>query len=61
MMDRIRRLRRDWKMNVAWMMPRWLVYWCFVRMAAHATQGPWSSDHPDSVSVIDAMNRWDGK
>jgi hypothetical protein len=37
--------------------PRWLVYWCSVKAAAHVTVGEWGNDHPDDVSVIDMLTR----
>jgi hypothetical protein len=46
-------------MWLAWHLPKRLVYWCAIRLMAHATVGQYGSDHPDSVSVIQALNRWD--
>jgi hypothetical protein len=48
-------------MWVAWHLPRWLAYWCFVRVAAHATTGEWSGPVPGSLDIMEAMRRWDGR
>ena len=45
----------------AWHLPRRLVYWCFVRVAAHATVDKWGNETPDSVSVMTAMARWEAE
>lgn len=45
-------------MWVAWHLPRIICHWCAVRLFAHATQGKWGNEHPESVTVIDAMKRW---
>jgi hypothetical protein len=46
------------KMKIAWVLPKWLVYWAGIRMAAHATQGEWGHEYPDDVSVMDMLKRW---
>lgn len=59
--DGWRRRIEKWKMAVAWALPRWLAYWAFVRVAAHATTGEWSGSVPHEVSIMEALRRWDGK
>jgi len=44
--------------QLAWCLPRRLAYWCFVRVASHATAGRWSSEIPDNVSIVTAAGRW---
>ena len=45
-------------MWVAWHLPRWLVYFAVVRIAANATQGEWSGVESPAITVSDAMQRW---
>lgn len=59
--ERVGRARERAAMWLAWRMPRWLAYWCFVRIAAHGTTGEWSGSVPDQLSVMEAMRRWDGR
>lgn len=49
------------QMKIAWMMPRWLVMWCAVRLMAHATQGKWSKQIVPELKAMDALKRWDTK
>jgi hypothetical protein len=44
--------------GIAWALPRELVMWCFVRVAAHATMGEYGNNTPDNVSIMDALQRW---
>lgn len=46
------------QMAVAWRVPRWLAYWCTVRVGANATQGKWSNQVVPDLRLIDAMKRW---
>lgn len=48
---------RFW-MWVAWHLPRPLVYWATVRVAAHATTGEYSSQVVPDLTAMDAMQRW---
>lgn len=43
---------------IAWHLPRELVMWCFVRVAAHATMGKYGDTVPDQLSVMTALDRW---
>jgi hypothetical protein len=52
------RLKERIKIAIAWALPRDIAYWALVRVAAHATAGEWGDQHPDTVSVMDAMDRW---
>lgn len=44
---------------LAWHMPREVVYWCGVRMAAYASQGKWSGEECTGVTVMEMIERWD--
>lgn len=46
------------KMKIAWAMPRWLVYWCSIRLIAHATQGEYSSQIVPDLGAMTALERW---
>lgn len=48
---------RFWKW-LAWLLPRRLVYWCAVRLAAYATQGPWSDQVVGTITILKALERW---
>lgn len=43
---------------VAWRLPRRLVYWCAIRVGAHATQGPYSDQEVPALTAMDAIKRW---
>ena len=42
-----------------WRLPRTLVKWCFIRVAAHATTGDYESTVVPELSMMDALQRWD--
>ena len=46
-------------MEIAWLLPRRLVYWCAIRLASHATQGPYSSQIVPDLNFTDALKRWE--
>ncbi len=46
-------------MWLAWKLPRELIKWSSIRLISYATMGKYGKDHPDDVSVITALNRWD--
>ena len=46
------------KMFVAWRMPEWLVYWCTLRLGAHATTGEYENQIVPDLRFMDAINRW---
>lgn len=47
------------RMKIAWLMPRWLVYWCAIRLIAHATSGEWSHQIVPDLKAMDALERWE--
>lgn len=51
-------IERFW-MWLAWKLPRGLVYWCFVRVAAHATTGRFGGDESIALTLVEAMKRWE--
>jgi len=44
---------------LAWRLPRWLAYWCAIRVAAHATTGRYGTTDPTRLSVTDMLKRWE--
>lgn len=46
------------KMKIAWIMPKWLVYWCSIRLMAHATQGEYGSQIGPELGAMEALKRW---
>jgi hypothetical protein len=45
--------------KIAHMLPRKLVYFCAIRLMAHATQGKWSSQNVPELTAMDALERWE--
>ena len=39
-------------------LPHQLVYWCGIRLAAHATSGVYSSQIAPDLTLMDALRRW---
>lgn len=44
---------------VAWHLPKTLVMWCYMRVAAHATTGQYSNTNVAELGMMDAIKRWD--
>lgn len=47
------------QMWFAWGLPKWLVKWAAVRLAAHATTGKYGATIVPELTVMDALKRWD--
>lgn len=45
-------------MKIAWKTPKWLVYFCAVRLGANATTGKHGSQIVPELNFIDALKRW---
>lgn len=41
---------------LAWKMPRKLVYWCGIRLAA---QPPFFNRNPDSIGIMETLTEWE--
>jgi hypothetical protein len=54
------RLRERMLMAVAWRLPRSLVSWCAIRVAAHATTGRYGDTVVPELGAMEALRRWDG-
>lgn len=46
-------------MWLAWKLPKRLVYFCAVRLAANATQGKYSNQEVPALTAMDALKRWE--
>lgn len=44
---------------LAWRLPVRLVRWCAVRVVAHATTGRYSGTVVPSLTIMEAMKRWE--
>jgi hypothetical protein len=42
-----------------WLLPRWLVYWCSVRLMSEASTGKWGHQVVPELTALDALKRWD--
>ena len=45
--------------KIAWLLPRQLVMWAAIRLAAHATQGEYGNTIVPELSMMDAIKRWE--
>lgn len=46
---------------LAYLLPRKIAYWSFIRVTAEAaTTGKYSNTHPDQLSVMEALKRYEG-
>jgi len=55
------RLREKSLIWIAWHLPWDLVYWCTIRIGAHATQGEWGHECPSNLLYFTALARWEQK
>jgi hypothetical protein len=51
-------MREQLAMFIAWRLPKSVVYWCAIRLIAHATQGEYSYQIVPDLSAMDALKRW---
>lgn len=49
--------------NLAFILPKRLVYWCSIRLIASVTQSQYSNQPVSELTAMDALKRWekDGK
>lgn len=43
---------------IAWLLPRRVVYWSYIRLHAHATCTTYSHRTPHDVSWVEALESW---
>lgn len=44
---------------IAWRLPKGVVYWCAIRLMAHATQGKYGNQIVPELTAMDALKRWE--
>lgn len=44
-----------------WKLPRKVVMWSYIRVAAHATTGKYGNTIVPELSMMDALQRWDDR
>lgn len=44
---------------IVWKLPKKLVYWCAIRLMAHATTGQYSKQIVPELTAMDALKRWE--
>jgi len=54
-------IKEKWWTWIVWRLPRNLVYWCAIRLIAHASKGEWSAEHVPDITAMDALKRWDSR
>ena len=46
-------------MFIVWnLLPRRIVYWCAIRVGAHATTGKFGNQNVPALTMADALKRW---
>ena len=45
--------------KIAGIMPRWLVYYCAIRLMAHASGSKYPTQIVPELTAMDALKRWD--
>jgi len=54
----LRQTRERATIAVAWLLPRYLVYWAAIRVGAHATVGKYGNTEPGTLPFTTALQRW---
>ena len=52
-------MKQPFSMRVAWWLPRRLVYFCAMRLMAHATTGKYETTVVPELTAMDALDAWD--
>jgi hypothetical protein len=45
--------------RIAWLLPAGVVYWCAIRVVAHATTGIYGGTVVPDLTAMDALKRWE--
>ncbi len=56
--EKIKRLKEQFWVGLAWWMPNKLVYWCVVRAMANATTGIWGDTIASELTAFQVLERW---
>lgn len=52
------RLVENFQIWVSNCVPRWLAYWCTIRVGIHATTGEFSDQTVSEVTLSEILKRW---
>lgn len=55
---RLYKIRKAIPQKIAWLLPKSVVMWAYLRVGAHATTGKYGSVIVPEVSMMDALDRW---
>lgn len=55
------KLKERMMFKIAWMLPRWLVYFAAVRLISHATVGKYENQNVPRLTAMKALERWSSK
>ena len=55
----IEKLKEKFMLWFVWKLPKRLVYWCAIRLGAHATGGKYGNTIVAELSFMDALKRWE--
>jgi len=56
----IHKLKEKLIMKIVWALPKYLVYWCVIRVWAYASTGKYHNLGPTEVQVDQALKAWRG-
>lgn len=45
--------------KIVWRLPRRIVYWAYIRVAANAATGQYSNTVVPEITMMEALKRWD--
>jgi hypothetical protein len=52
--------RREFaQLRLAKLAPRWLAYWCFIRIMADVSTGPLKGEAVPEIRAMDALKAWE--
>ena len=52
------KLKEKFMFWVAWKMPKWLVYYCTIRVFSHSSTGNHSNTEAGRLTVFEALHDW---
>lgn len=55
----VTRTRQAIPRKVAWLLPRQVAMWAYIRVAAHATTGEYANTVVPDITMMEALDRWD--
>ena len=54
----VTRTRQDIPRKIAWMLPRSVAKWAYIRVGAHATTGQYADTIVPDLGMMEALERW---